>query len=72
MKNTASVTMIRRPIWLSSAYMLLSTPTMTTAGIAATVTASGLTSSDTTRKRFVSTATTNPRTDAERRARPAR
>ena len=30
MKNTASVTMIRRPIWLSSAYMLFSTPTITT------------------------------------------
>ncbi len=35
------VTIIRRGSWLSSAYMLLRTPTMTTAGIAAIVMAVG-------------------------------
>ena len=43
-KNTEMVTMMRRGIWLSSEYMLFSTPTMTTAGMAATVMASGFTS----------------------------
>src|SRR5258706_15110739 len=41
--------------------MLLSTPTITTAGTAATVTASGLTRSATTRYRLVSTDPTKPR-----------
>ncbi len=61
MKKTAMLTMSRRPIWLSRAYMLLSTPTITTAGTAATVTASGLTRSATRRNRLVSTEPTNPR-----------
>src|SRR5258706_13212457 len=41
--------------------MLLSTPTITTAGTAATVTASGLTRSATTRKRLVSAEPAKPR-----------